>query len=107
EQASPMIQELFPGRVLPAVAGGFVALLSLFNMVGRFVWSSTSDYLGRRMTYAIYFLLGAVLYCLIPQTEHLGSVPLFVLVCGVIISMYGGGFATVPAYLRDLFGTAQ
>ena len=107
EQASPMIQELFHGRVVPAAAGGFVALLSLFNMVGRFVWSSTSDYLGRRMTYAIYFLLGATLYCLIPEVQHLGSVPLFVLVCGVIISMYGGGFATIPAYLRDLFGTAQ
>jgi MFS family permease len=107
EQASPMIQEMFRGSVSKEAAGGFVAVLSLFNMVGRFAWSSTSDYLGRRMTYAIYFVLGASLYCLIPEAQHLDSIPLFVLVCGVIISMYGGGFATVPAYLRDLFGTAQ
>ena len=107
EQASPMIQEMFPGHVLEAAATGFVGLLSLFNMAGRFAWSSTSDALGRKPTYAIFFALGTVLYALTPTTGHLGNVALFVLCYGVVISMYGGGFATIPAYLRDQFGTAQ
>jgi MFS family permease len=106
-QASPMIQEMFPGRVSAAAAAGFVGLLSLFNMAGRFCWSSLSDYAGRKATYAIFFLLGAALYALTPQAGRLGSVALFVLGYAVIISMYGGGFATIPAYLRDQFGTAQ
>jgi MFS family permease len=106
-QASPMIQEMFPGRLTAAAAAGFVGLLSLFNMGGRFSWSSLSDYLGRKNTYTVYFLLGAALYGLTPQTGRLGLVLLFVLGYGIIISMYGGGFATIPAYLRDLFGTAQ
>jgi MFS family permease len=106
-QASPMIQEMFPGRVTAAAAAGFVGLLSLFNMAGRFCWSSLSDALGRKTTYAIFFSLGAVLYALTPATGRLGSVALFVLGYGIILSMYGGGFATIPAYLRDLFGTAQ
>jgi MFS family permease len=106
-QASPMIQELFTGRVTAVAAAGFVCLLSLFNMIGRFFWSSLSDYIGRKSTYTVFFLLGAALYALTPQTSRLGMVVLFVLGCGIIISMYGGGFATIPAYLRDLFGTAQ
>jgi MFS family permease len=106
-QAAPMIEEMFPGRVSAAAAAGFVGVLSLFNMVGRFVWSSTSDYLGRKNTYSIFFLLGAALYALTPHTGRIGGVPLFVLSCGVLISMYGGGFATIPAYLRDLFGTGR
>jgi MFS family permease len=106
-QASAMIQEMFQGRITAAAAGGFVGLLSIFNMGGRFVWSSTSDYIGRKSTYMIYFLLGAVLYSLIPTTDRMGSVALFVAGYAIILSMYGGGFATVPAYLRDLFGTQQ
>lgn len=114
EQASPMIQEMFPAGghggqkgVSAAAAGGFVALLSLFNMAGRFLWSSLSDFTGRKVVYVIYLLLGAVLYCLIPLTGHAGSPTLFVAVCVVILSMYGGGFATIPAYLKDLFGSMQ
>jgi MFS family permease len=106
-QASAMIQEMFKGRISPAAAAGFVGLLSLFNMGGRFVWSSASDYLGRKRTYSIYFALGAVLYAFTPTTGHMGSVGLFVATYAVIMSMYGGGFATIPAYLRDIFGTAQ
>jgi MFS family permease len=106
-QASPMIQEMFTGRVTAEAAAGFVGLLSLFNMAGRLSWSSLSDYIGRKNTYMIYFLLGAILYALTPQTGRLGIVVLFVLGYGVIMSMYGGGFATIPAYLRDLFGTVQ
>jgi MFS family permease len=106
-QASPMIQEMFPGRVAPEAAAGFVGLLSLFNMAGRIVWSSLSDAVGRKPTYAVFFSLGAVLYALTPQTGRLGSVVLFVLCYAVVMSMYGGGFATIPAYLRDQFGTAQ
>ena len=106
-QASAMIQEMFKGQITPASAAGFVGLLSLFNMGGRFVWSSASDYLGRKLTYSIYFALGAVLYAFTPTTGHLGSVGLFVATYAVIMSMYGGGFATIPAYLRDIFGTAQ
>ena len=112
EQASPMIQEMFPVTapglgVTAAAAAAFVALLSLFNMAGRFVWSSTSDYTGRKAIYVIYLLLGAILYCLIPLAGRNGSVTFFVSICCIIISMYGAGFATVPAYLKDLFGTMQ
>ena len=104
-QASPMAQDMF--GVTPLVAGGFVGLLSIFNMVGRFVWSSASDFTGRKAIYCVYFILGAALYGLIPVSQRLGSVTLFVALTGTIISMYGGGFATIPAYLRDLFGTVQ
>jgi MFS family permease len=104
-QASLMCQDMF--GVTAAVAGGYAGLLSIFNMGGRFLWSSTSDFTGRKGIYCVYFLLGAALYVLIPVTERMQSIPLFVLVTAVIISMYGGGFATIPAYLRDLFGTMQ
>jgi MFS family permease len=106
-QASLMIQEMFPEQVSKAAAAGFVGLLSLFNMAGRFIWSSCSDVIGRKPTYMIFFALGAVLYALTPQTGQLGNVVLFVACYAVILSMYGGGFATIPAYLRDQFGTAQ
>jgi MFS family permease len=106
-QASPMIQEMFAGRVTAAAAAGFVGLLSLFNMVGRLCWSSLSDIIGRKNTYTVFFLLGAILYALTPQAGRLGAVVPFVLSYGILMSMYGGGFATIPAYLRDLFGTAQ
>ena len=104
-QASAMSQEVFAGRITPVAAAGFVGLLSLFNMVGRFAWSSTSDYIGRRNTYTVFFVLGIVLYASVPTIGHMGSVGLFVLAYGIILSMYGGGFATIPAYLKDLFGT--
>ncbi len=106
-QASAMIQETFRGRVSPEAAGGFVGLLSLFNMAGRFCWSSLSDKIGRKPTYMIYFALGAVLYALVPTLGQFNSILLFVAAYGVIISMYGGGFATIPAYLRDMFGTQE
>ena len=104
-QASLMIQEMF--GVTVAAAAGFVGLLSIFNMLGRVFWASSSDYLGRKNTYFIFFALGAVLYALVPTFGHLQAIVLFVLAYGIILSMYGGGFATVPAYLRDLFGTAE
>jgi MFS family permease len=106
-QASPMIQEMFPGRITPIAAASFVGLISLFNMIGRFFWASTSDYIGRRNTYMIFFLLGIVLYASVPTFGHWGSTPLFVAAFCIILSMYGGGFATIPAYLRDIFGTYQ
>ncbi len=106
-QASPMIQEIFSGRVTPAAAAGFVGLISLFNMAGRFFWASTSDYIGRRNTYMVFFVLGILLYSAVPTLGHIGSIPLFVAAFCVILSMYGGGFATIPAYLRDMFGTYQ
>jgi MFS family permease len=107
EQASPMIQDLFKGTIGPVAAGGFVGLLSLFNMGGRFVWSSVSDYIGRKATYFIFFALGSILYFFLPITggDHLNSVMLFVSICAVLLSMYGGGFATIPAYLKDMFGS--
>ena len=104
-QASLMCQDLF--GVSAAIGGGFAGLLSIFNMGGRFVWSSVSDHTGRKAVYCVFFLLGAALYCLIPFTQQTGNRALFVAVTAVIISMYGGGFATIPAYLRDLFGTYQ
>jgi MFS family permease len=104
-QASVMIQETFKDTVSVAAAAGFVGLLSVFNMGGRFFWSSASDYLGRKRTYFIFFTVGIILYSCIPYTGHSGSVALFVIFYGIIVSMYGGGFSTVPVYLADLFGT--
>lgn len=105
-QASVMIQESFKGSITAAAAAGFVGLLSLFNMGGRFIWASTSDVIGRKNTYFVFFLLGAVLYYLVPTFGASGNIVLFVAAYVVILSMYGGGFATVPAYLADIFGTA-
>ncbi|MCQ8182352.1 OFA family MFS transporter [Methylomonas sp. SURF-1] len=104
-QASVMIQEMFKGSVTPAAAAGFVGLLSLFNMGGRFFWSSASDYLGRKHTYMIFFAVGAVLYATIPTMGMAGNMAMFVLLYALIMSMYGGGFSTIPAYLADIFGT--
>jgi MFS family permease len=98
---------MFSGKVTAAAAAGFVGLISLFNMVGRFFWASTSDYIGRRSTYMVFFLLGILLYSLVPTFGRMGSTPLFVAAFCIILSMYGGGFATIPAYLRDIFGTFQ
>lgn len=104
-QASAMSQEMFPGHITPVAAAGFVGLMSLFNMGGRFFWASTSDYIGRRNTYFVFMVLGFILYCTVPYAGATGSVALFVCCFLIIISMYGGGFSTVPAYLRDMFGT--
>ena len=106
EQAAPMIQDLFKGHMTAVAAVGFVGILSIFNMAGRFIWASLSDFIGRKGTYFVFFTLGALLYFFLPLTrlDHLNSVSLFVLTAAVLISMYGGGFATIPAYLKDLFG---
>ena len=121
--ASPMIQEVFggelvglPGRALreldqtqkaqlATIGAAFAALLSVFNIAGRISWASLSDYIGRKRTYFIFFALGAVLYALAPFAGQIGSATLFVLIFCVILTMYGGGFATIPAYLADIFGT--
>jgi len=120
--ASPMLQEVFGGGLigvakkfgeldkpqLAAIAGvaaGFTALLSLFNIGGRFFWASLSDKLGRKLTYVVFFVLGGALYASIPGSAAAGNKLLFVAAFCIILSMYGGGFATVPAYLADLFGT--
>jgi MFS family permease len=107
EQASPLITDLF-GVTVPAAAG-FVGLLSLFNMLGRFGWSSLSDVIGRKATYCVFFLLGPALLVALPFTRpgHLNNITLFVSCALLILTMYGGGFATMPAYIRDLFGTAH
>ncbi len=104
-QASAMSQEMFPGKVTAVAAAGFVGLLSLFNMGGRFFWASISDYIGRKNTYLVFFVLGFILYAVVPTAGASGNLGLFLLCFCVILSMYGGGFATVPAYLRDMFGT--
>jgi MFS family permease len=121
--ASPMLQEIFGGSLIgqpgvsftaltdsqraavAAIAAGFTGLLSLFNIGGRFFWASLSDHIGRKVTYFVFFLLGIVMYALAPWAAHAGSKVLFVTFFCVILSMYGGGFATVPAYLADMFGT--
>jgi MFS family permease len=105
EQASPMIQEIFKGAVTASAAAGFVGLLSLFNIGGRIFWASLSDYIRRKPTYTIFFILGSVTYASIPFAGRIGSVPLFVACALVILTMYGGGFATIPAYIADIFGT--
>jgi MFS family permease len=121
--ASPMLQEIFAGKLIgmpdlafgqlspeqrvmiAGIAAGFAGVLSLFNIGGRFFWASLSDYIGRKKTYYTFFVLGIVLYALAPTFAAMGSKVLFVLGFGVILSMYGGGFSTVPAYLADIFGT--
>ncbi len=121
--ASPMLQEIFGGALISqpsigfsalnpdqkksiaTIAAAFVGLLSLFNIAGRFFWASMSDKLGRQLTYAIFFGLGILMYALSPTFAHMGSLILFVSAFCIILSMYGGGFATVPAYLADMFGT--
>jgi MFS family permease len=110
EQAAPMIQDFFrdgtTSSVTAAAAGGFVGVLSIANMIGRVVWSSTSDIIGRRAAYVLYLGAGAVLYvCL--ATVGASSTVIFVVLAAAILTFYGGGFATVPAYLKDLFGTHQ
>ena len=104
-QASAMSQEMFPGVITPIAAAGLVGLMSLFNMGGRFAWASLSDYIGRRNTYFCFFVIGFGLYVTVPYAGSVGSVALFAFCFCVIISMYGGGFSTVPAYLRDMYGT--
>jgi MFS family permease len=121
--ASPMLQEIFAGKLIghpelgfnalsadqkvtiAGIAAGFAGLLSLFNIGGRFFWASLSDYIGRKNTYYTFFLLGIACYLLMPWSANLGAKAIFVLAVCIILSMYGGGFATVPAYLADMFGT--
>lgn len=120
--ASPMLQEVFGGKLigldlrlgeldaaqkaqLATIAAAFTGLLSLFNIAGRFVWASFSDYIGRKTTYIIFFALGMVLYASAPSAGASGAVALFVAIFCIILTMYGGGFATIPAYLADIFGT--
>ena len=121
--ASPMLQEIFGGRLIDhpgrlftdfgdaekqaaaAVGAGFVGIISLFNIAGRFFWASSSDRLGRKPTFAIMTALGALLYGMAAPALVGGSIGLFILVFCICASMYGGGFATVPAYLADTFGT--
>ena len=104
-QSSAMIQEMFPGKVTVVAAAGFVGLMSLFNMGGRFFWASMSDLIGRKNTYFVFFILGIICYCSVPYSGAIGSVVGFVCAYALVFSMYGGGFATVPAYLKDMFGT--
>jgi MFS family permease len=109
EKAAPMIRDFFATTATPVAAGaaaGFVALLSLANMTGRIVWSSTSDLIGRKNMYRVYLGVGALLYLVIALAGN-ASKPLFIVCALGILSFYGGGFATVPAYLKDLFGTYQ
>ncbi|QOV44000.1 OFA family MFS transporter [Streptomyces chromofuscus] len=109
EKAAPMITDFFadtPTPVTATAAAGFVALLSAANMAGRIAWSSTSDLIGRKNIYRVYLGVGALMYLLIALFGD-SSKPLFILCALVILSFYGGGFATVPAYLKDLFGTYQ
>jgi MFS family permease len=87
-----------------SAAAGFVGLLSLFNIAGRIGWASLSDRIGRKPTYVVFFALGILLYAAVPLAGRAGSVAAFVACFAMILSMYGGGFATIPAYLADVFG---
>lgn len=119
--ASPMLQDVFGNHLLGnagagmspdaqkaaivAAAAGLVGLISLFNSLGRLFWASLSDKIGRKTTYYCFFILGMILYILLPTWGHLGLASMFVLSICIILTMYGGGFSTVPAYLADIFGT--
>ncbi len=119
--ASPMLQDVFGGHLIGldtltalsaaqkaavvASAAGLVGLISLFNSLGRLFWASISDHIGRKATYSTFFILGIVLYVSLPTLGHLGLAGMFVIAICLILSMYGGGFSTVPAYLADIFGT--
>jgi MFS family permease len=119
--ASPMFQEMFGARLvgldihatlsdaqkagIVAAAAGLVGLISLFNSLGRIFWASVSDALGRKSTYFVFFVLGIILYCSLPTLGHMGLAAAFVVSVCIILTMYGGGFATIPAYLADIFGT--
>lgn len=120
--ASPMLQEIFAGKLLglnlswqqldtdqlrriATIAAGFTGLLSLFNIGGRFFWASVSDFCGRKTTFALIFLVGAILYGTLPLVNHSGYVAIFVCAFCIMVSIYGGGFATIPAYLADIFGS--
>ena len=123
--AAPMLQETFGGALIgqpgvgfdvvkqdaamaaavASVGAGFVGLISIFNIFGRFAWATSSDKLGRKRTYYIFFVLGAIMYCTATYVAGFKSLALFVASFCVIASMYGGGFATIPAYLADMFGT--
>jgi MFS family permease len=120
--ASPMLQEIFAGKLIGSaltfdqlttaqkatiagIAAGFTGLLSLFNIGGRIFWASLSDFIGRKATYFIFFTLGCLLYVSANPSAQGGHIALFVGAFGIILSMYGGGFATIPAYLADIFGT--
>lgn len=123
--AAPMLQETFGGALVDqpgmgfdevkkdallsaaaaSVGAGFVGLISIFNIFGRFAWATSSDKLGRKRTYYIFFVLGVLMYCTATYVAGFKSLALFVGSFCVIASMYGGGFATIPAYLADMFGT--
>jgi MFS family permease len=123
--ASPMLQEIFGGALVDQpelgfeqvqaesglkssaalVAAGFVGLFSLFNIAGRFFWASLSDKIGRKLTYYTFFTLGFICYASAPTLANLGLLAMFAAAFCLIASMYGGGFATIPAYLADVFGT--
>ena len=121
--ASPMLQETFGGKlfgdgavgflqftdaqkkIAAGIGTGFVGLFSLFNIGGRFFWASLSDKIGRKMTYFIFFVLGALCYGSLTVFAGFGAATVFALAFCIIASMYGGGFATIPAYLADMFGT--
>ncbi len=120
--ASPMLQEIFGGQLIgldlkfdtlskeqlgqiAVIAAAFTGLLSLFNIAGRFIWASLSDYIGRKATYFTFFVLGFILYASAPWAGHAGHMAVFVGFFCIILTMYGGGFATIPAYLADMFGT--
>jgi MFS family permease len=101
-QASPMMQDMF--KRTPLQAAAVVSLISLFNAGGRFLWASGSDYIGRRNTYSIFFAVQFVLFLLIPGLAASGSWWLFQVSLFIVFTMYGGGFATIPAFLADIFG---
>ena len=108
--AKTMINEIFGDLALvtAAFAGTYVLMISVFNMVGRFFWASTSDFIGRKNTYHCFFIIGTILYCTIPFWAASGGITAligFYIATMIIFTMYGGGFATIPAYLADIFGT--
>jgi MFS family permease len=101
-QTTPMVQDMF--RKSPAEAGTIVFIISLFNAAGRFFWASCSDFIGRRNTYTLFFVVQMVLFFSIPGMAARGDWALFLTSLFIVFTMYGGGFSTIPAFLADIFG---
>ena len=100
--ASPLLQEVLGISALVAAAA--VGLMGVFNGAGRIFWASLSDYLTRPIVYIIFFATQAIAFYVLPSITE---IIIFQVILYFIMSCYGGGFASIPAYIGDIFGTKE